>query len=49
VIAGAVTFRRRAFREKRDLTSAGLSGWILGCIRSTRELEEIDPTAKTPL
>jgi hypothetical protein len=26
-----------------------LSGWILGCMCSTREFEEIDPTAKTPL
>jgi hypothetical protein len=46
-IAGAVT-RRRA--SGRNVINVGrLSGWILGCICSTRELEEIDPTAKTPL
>jgi len=41
-------FSTKGIRE--NVINVGrLGGWILGCICSTRELEEIDPTAKTPL
>jgi len=43
-----VLFSTKSIRE--NVINVGrLGGWILGCICSTRELEEIDPTAKTPL